>query len=141
MKPRSTLILVREWEQQMSSSGCCSRLEGDFLLQRGNAVFPERRAGMESMGPLYRAIRAHFGERVELQVVDPRNLMTLVVLLVRDCRRMGFGIGEAFRTLSSIPVQGVIVNGRIFAHGAWPAADELLDHLEREMGEPLAPTG
>jgi len=142
MQERPSVILVREWEQQMSSGRCCGPMQGDFLIQRRDAVFPERRAGMESLGPLYQAIRARFGSEIDLHVVDPRNLFTLLVLVVRDCWRSGRGLREAARTLSRMPVQGVIVNGRIYARGTWPEPDAVLRHLEREQtAGPLAPTG
>jgi hypothetical protein len=49
---RPSVILVREWEQQLSSSGCCGRIEGDFLSKPGGQpTFPERRAAVEAMGP------------------------------------------------------------------------------------------
>ena len=58
------MILIREWEQQMSSSGCCGRLEGDVLLQQGVRCFPERRETMEEMGPLYRALRERWADEI-----------------------------------------------------------------------------
>ena len=76
-KGQSSVILIREWERQMSASGCCGRLEGDFLQRRGERCFPERRAVMEAMGPLYRDLRSRYGNEVEIHVVDPRNLFTI----------------------------------------------------------------
>ena len=67
---RPSVLLIREWEQQMSSSGCCGRLEGDFLAPRGERCFPERRSVMEAMGPLYRDLRSQYGDEVEINVVE-----------------------------------------------------------------------
>ena len=75
---RPSVILVREWEQQMSGSGCCGRLGGDLLALNGEPIFAERRAIMEALGPLYRGIKGAFGDTVEVLVVDPRNLVTLL---------------------------------------------------------------
>jgi hypothetical protein len=130
-----SVILVREWEGQMSSSGCCGRLEGDFLSSDGCPVFEERRANMNAMGPLYRAIRERFGDSVEIEVVDPRSFLSLLALLVHDFRAFHVGIGEAFRTLTHLPVQGVVVNGRLVAQGEWPDASEILDRLEQAFAE------
>jgi len=119
-RPRPSILLLREWEQQMSSSGCCGRLQGDLLLQDGDHVFARRREIMEEMGPLYRTIRAELGDQVELRVVDPRNFPALLVILLRDARRHRLGWRDLIRTLSGLTVQTVVVNGRIFSRGTWP---------------------
>ena len=75
VKGRSSVILIREWERQMSASGCCGRLEGDFLQRRGERCFPERRAVMEAMGPLYRDLRSRYGDELK------STLWTLVISL------------------------------------------------------------
>lgn len=127
--PRPSVILVREWEQQMSSSGCCGRLEGDVLLWRGERCFPERRAHMESAGGLYRAIQERFGDTVQVHVVDPRNLPGLLPMLLRDFWRHRVPARTALRTLSAMTVTTVVVNGRLFSSGGWPPAGLLCDAL------------
>ncbi len=130
MKP--SVVLVREWEQQMSGSGCCGRLEGDVLGGAGGErVFAERRAIMEAMGPLYRRLRGRFGDDLDLLVVDPRNQISLIPRLVRDFRRYGVGWREAARTLRDLSTSTVVVNGRLFARGAWPPAEAVIVHIER----------
>ena len=117
---RPSVILIREWEMQMSSSGCCGRLEGDFLVQRGERCFPERRSVMEAMGPLYRDLRARYGDELEINVVDPRNLISVIILLLRDARAHRVGMVEVLRTLFRLKVNTVVVNGRLLARGRWP---------------------
>ena len=128
-KGRSSVILIREWERQMSASGCCGRLEGDFLQRRGERCFPERRAVMEAMGPLYRDLRSRYGDEVEIHVVDPRNLFTIFALIIRDARAHSLSIWKALRTLFRIPVSGVVVNGRLLTRGRWPEFSELKEVL------------
>ena len=134
--PRPSVLLIREWETQMSSSGCCGRLEGDFLSRRGERCFPERRAIMEAMGPLYVELRERYGRMVDVRIVDPRNLIALLPLLLRDFRAHGVGVLQALRTLFALPVTGVIVNGRILARGRVPEPAE----VRAVLGEP-PPTG
>ena len=69
MRTKPSVILIREWEEQLSGSGCCGRVEGDFLTRQGEPVFRERRACMEAMAPLSRTLRERFGDAIELQVL------------------------------------------------------------------------
>jgi hypothetical protein len=138
MITRPSVILIREWEQQMSSSGCCGRLEGDFMSCAEGPVFAERREDMESLGPLYRALRDRFGESVDLQVIDPRSWPTLLALLIRDGRAHGIGVRELLRTIFKLPVRGVVVNGRLIARNEWPPEEVVIDAVEKAAAEPVA---
>lgn len=132
---KSSVILVREWEGQSTGSGCCGRLEGEFLTCDGKRVFPERRAIMEGMGPLYMTLRSRFGDAVDLEVVDPRNVFSLIFLLVRDFLAFRVGVGVALRTLTRLPVQAVVINGRLVARGEWPDPIEVVETLEAAISE------
>jgi hypothetical protein len=127
---RSSVILLREWEQQMSSSGCCGRLEGDALLWHGERCFPERRRLMEGAGALYRAVRDAFGNSVEVRVVDPRNVPGMLPMLIQEFRRHRVPLREMLRTLAGVSVNTVVVNGRLFSRGAWPTAERLCEALD-----------
>jgi hypothetical protein len=122
---KPSVILVREWEQQMSSSGCCGRLEGDFLSWNGETCFPERRRQMEEAGSVYREVRRLLGNAVDLRIVDPRNWLSLLPILFRDFRRCQVPAGEWLRTISGLKVNAVIVNGRLIASGEWPDPEVL----------------
>lgn len=72
---KPSVICIREWEQQMSSSGCCGRLEGDFLNWNGETCFPERRQKMEEAGvPPREWLRAIGGLKVNAVIVNGRLL-------------------------------------------------------------------
>ena len=135
MRREASVILIRESEEQLSGSGCCGRLEGDFLVCGGERVFPERRAVMEAMGPVYRTLRSRFGETVDVQVVDPRNLFSLIFLLFRDFWEFRVGVVEALKTLGRLPVQAVVVNGRLVARGEWPDPMEVVAILDEAISE------
>lgn len=127
----SRVILVREWERQLSASGCCGRIEGDFLDfgEEGGRTFPGRRAEMEDAGVLYRSLKFCYGDRVDIRIVDPRNLLALVPIVLRDARRAGASIPETLGSLLRLSVNTVIVNGRVVARNRWPEARELRAHL------------
>ncbi|MEQ1856528.1 MAG: hypothetical protein ABL963_08660 [Longimicrobiales bacterium] len=123
---RCSVILVREQGGQLTGSGCCGRVEGDFLGCGSGPAFPERRAAMEAMGPLYRALKTRYRDTIDIDVVDPRNAVALGLLLFRDFRRHRVGFRDAVRTLARVPVQAMIVNGRLVARGAWPDTEEVI---------------
>jgi len=127
--PEHSLILIREWEQQMSSSGCCGRLEGDLLEWGGTRCFPERRRHMEEAGSVYRAFRERLGASAEIRVVDPRNFLALLPTLIRDIRRYRVSGREAVRTIFGLGVNSVVLDGRLVARGRWQVSD-LLARLE-----------
>jgi hypothetical protein len=112
MRPHS-VILIREQEAALTGSGCCGRLEGDFLVRGNERLFPERRAIMEA------------------------NVVALLLLLLRDFRRFRVGLLGALRTLWGISIPTAIVDGRLAARGTWPSADG----VARLLGEGVGPLG
>jgi hypothetical protein len=132
MQRTTSVIIVREWEQQTSGSGCCGRIEGDFAMCGDERVFAERRAVMEGMGPVYRTLRARFGDAVDVQIVDPRNV-SLILLLLRDFRAFHVGFGAAVRTLFRLPKQGVVVNGRLVDRSARPDPERVASAVARTL--------
>lgn len=132
MITRPSVILIREWEAQLTGSGCCGRVGGDFLTRNGEPTFRERRACMEAMAPLSRRLRERFGDAIELHVVDPRNAF-LVFLLLRDFWTFRVGIVESLKTIGRIPIQAVVANGRLIARGEWPDPLEVVQILEDAM--------
>lgn len=130
---KPSVLLVREWEQQLTGSGCCGKLEGDFLGCGEGAVFRDRRELMERMGRVYRAIKERFGDTVELQIVDPRNV-GLLLMLARDLLAFRPGLGPALATLSRLPKQGVIANGRLIDRSPDPDPERIVQLLDGLVG-------
>lgn len=128
---KPSVIFVREWDQQLASSGCCGRVEGDFLGKSTlrEEVFSERRACMEEVGRLYRALRDRFGDDVQVQILDPRNLFSLVPILWREGRRYDVPVLERLSAIVRVSVNMVIVNGRIVARTDWPSPSELVEQV------------
>jgi hypothetical protein len=133
------LILVREIDEQMSGSGCCGRIEGDLARwDRSGCVFPERRALMGGMGALYRAVRERFDERVEITIIDPRNQISLVPLVIRDGVRYRLPLRDILRSLASASLSTGILDGRLLFARSIPATDEVLHEIEARIGPPAA---
>jgi hypothetical protein len=138
-RARPSVLLIREWEHQIGASSCGSAPDGSALGE--SQLYPQRRERMESMGPLYRSIVERYGNDVDVQVVDPRNMLTLLPMLIRDLRAHGGGVIQALRTLRRLTFQTVVVNGRILSRGQWPEPDtvfSILDSLlaRREARQP-----
>lgn len=99
---------------------------------------------MDAMGPLYRVLRERGGGAIDLQVVDPRNLLSMLFLLARDFWAFRVAPREALGTLWRLPVQGVVVNGRLVARGEWPdpaRVARILDAADAGPGEGVPAAG
>jgi hypothetical protein len=124
MKRRPSVILIREYDYQLTGSGCCGRLAGEFATCQGEPLFAERRSIMERMGPVYRSLKERFGEGVEVQVIDPRNY-GLLVLLLRDIWAFRVDWRTALRTLTRVGTHAVVVNGRLADRTTHPDAQSI----------------
>lgn len=127
------LILIREIDQQMSGSGCCGRVEGDLRGWVGageECFFPGRRALMDRFGELYRAVKAEFGEQVRVSVVDPRNQVSLIPMLIRDAFRYHVPAMTAVQSMFSASVCSAVFDGQLLFRRELPPVEQVL-HLIR----------
>jgi hypothetical protein len=123
------LILVREMEAQMSG---CGRLEG-AAMERYSADFPERRETMSRIGAIYRAARARFGNQLEITLLDPRNFIAFVPLVIRDAVRFGVPVGTALRALGSSSLATGVLDGQMIFSGIAPTPDEVIEMIESRL--------
>ncbi len=127
------ILLVREWDQQTTGSGCCGRLEGGDSEIAGASDFGRCRQDMEAMGAVYRALREELPQ-LDVQVVDPRNLTFLLPGMLRDARRGGASWRESFREVRRGCGQGaIVVDGRVVSSGTIPAADAAVGMVLRQL--------
>ena len=128
------LILVRESDQQMSGSGCCGRIEGDAVLwDRDGCVFGERREKMVQIGEIYRAVREAFGHAVEITIVDPRNLVSFIPLVVRDAFRYHVPVLTALQSLTSTTLSTAVFDGQVLYAGRIPPAAEVVELIRKRL--------
>ncbi|MEX2581960.1 MAG: hypothetical protein WD766_01725 [Gemmatimonadota bacterium] len=128
------LILVREIDQQMSGSGCCGRIEGDAAAWgSGGCVFPERREKMTRVGEVYRAVREEFGDRVEITIVDPRNFISFLPLVVRDAVRFHVPLGTALRAMASTSLSTGVFDGQILFERTLPTPPEVVELITKRL--------
>lgn len=131
------ILLVREWDSQMSGSTCCGRLDSGIACELGGEGddYAHTRAEMERMGEVYRALRAELPrDAVDLTVVDPRNMVWLLPAVWRDARRRGFSRRRTLRELQRSTAQpAVVVDGHAVVSGRALATDEVVDLVFAEL--------
>ncbi len=134
------IILVREWDAQVTGSGCCGRLGGEGTMLGDTDTFSSNRTEMEKMGEVYRALRAElFEEEVEIAVVDPRNQVWLVPALFRDARKRGLSPREIWRQVrSGVSYNAVIVDGKVLFSGNVPSAEDAVAAARAALSPAMA---
>lgn len=142
------VLLVREWDEQTSGSGCCGRLGSEVvgsLTEQADAPDPyaRTRADMEGFGAVYRALRSRYPEHeVDLTVVDPRNAVWLAPAVWRDARRRGLSPRAALRqTLGGTASRALVCDGAVLIAGEVPDPDRAVAAVEQDIAERLPPSG
>ncbi len=130
------IILVCEWDAQVSGSGCCGRLGGQNTELGDAETFRLNRSEMEAMGEVYRALRAELPRGdVEIAVVDPRNALWLVPALFRDARQRGLGLKETCSQLRrGISYTSIVVDGKVLFSGRIPPVEDAVAAVTKELG-------
>jgi len=124
------LILIRELDEQISSGSCCALLEGQALFGRAaESVFVERRERMTGLGAIYRAVRSTFGDEVQISLVDPRNFVSLVPLVVRDAYRYDVPMLTALRAMLSVTLPTGILDAQLLFRGTLPSPEAVVDAI------------
>lgn len=134
-QPTHQVLLVRDWDEQTTGSGCCGRL-GGVTTEFGEACdFSETRVLMEHMGAIYRALRTELPPEVcDVQIVDARNLTFLYPGLYRAARRRGATRGGALRAIAAGVRQGaIIVDGLTVCAGDPPPVDDAVQLVLRQL--------
>ena len=131
---RHRVILVREWDDQHTGSGCCGRLGGVGNELGDECTFAHNRTEMEAMGELYRALRAELPGDVELTIADPRNSMWLAPAIFRDAWARGMGLaGAVGQVKRGISYTSVIVDGKVLFAGRIPQRDQGVAAVVNEL--------
>ena len=134
------VVLVRPWDEQMSGSGCCGRLGGVGTVLGQADDFAHQRGDMESMGQVYRALRAVVPDDVELTVADPRNAVWLVPRLLRDGWARGLRGRQLLREVHrGTSTTAVVVDGLTVAYGHLPSTAEVVERVLAELRAPRNP--
>lgn len=134
--PAHHLILVRAGDPESSGSiGCCCRIgRDDVRWDRSGPSAAQADPGIARFGELYRALRAAFSGRVEITVLDPRNLLSLLALVARDAVRFRVPPGDALRSLGATSLAAAVLDGRLLYSGTAPSAAEVVERVAARVG-------
>lgn len=129
------IILVREWDSQVTGSGCCGRLGGQNHELGDTETFAANRREMEAMGAVYRALREELAdEDVEITVVDPRNAVWLIPAVLGDARRRGLSTREVWdQVRRAVSYNAVVFDGRTLFHGRVPDPEEAVAAVKEDL--------
>jgi hypothetical protein len=135
---RHRVLLVREWDAQVTGSGCCGKLGGINNELGDRDTFTANRRQMEKMGEVYRALRAELiDEDVEISIVDPRNMVWLIPAIVRDARgKRGLSAGKTLdQVRRGVSYNSVIFDGKVLFYGTVPGPREAVAAVRAELAE------
>ncbi len=83
---------------------------------------------------MYREIRGRFGDQVEITVIDPRNQIVLIPMILRDIFTFKVGLREGLKTfLKGCSIRSVIINGKAFSLHDFPDSSVICDQLEKAL--------
>jgi hypothetical protein len=136
------LILVRAGDPESSGSiGCCCRVgRDDIRWNRAGPSAAQADPAMVRFGELYRALRAAFGGRVEITVLDPRNLLSLLSLVARDAVRFRVPPRDVLRALGATSLAAGVLDGRLLYSGRAPSTAELVERVASRVGPAAQPS-
>lgn len=99
-------------------------------------TFAVARSGMEAMGEVYRALSSAYGERLEITVIDPRNFVTLLILLTQHAWRRGGWRQTLSAWRTGFSHVGVICDGEALFTDRIPTPDEAVSAVGRVVDRP-----
>ncbi|MFQ5853929.1 MAG: hypothetical protein ACE5JU_25500 [Candidatus Binatia bacterium] len=135
MNPR--VILIRENPETLTCSNCAGTLEGIDAFGSGPVPdYAPIRAVMDRVGELYLALRRAYAGKVQIDIVDPRNELYLIPVLLGDYRRYHPPLALFLKTLLlGISPSSVIINGRAIHVGELPSPKVLVEEVDEFVKE------
>jgi hypothetical protein len=127
----SRIVLVRGTRSVApAAGGCCGGDVRPFDEGGSHSHTPRE----DEVGAAYRALRAAYGDHVDIQIVAPSNWLWLLPELVRGGRRRGLR-GADLRTSvrAGMAVSSVLVDGVAVISGGLPAPPEVVALVGREL--------
>lgn len=89
---------------------------------------------MHRFGEIYRAVRHEFGDQIEITMLDPRNFVAYLPLVIRDAFRFKVPARTTLQALSAHKLFMGILDGQVLFSGRIPTPDEAVmlisDRLE-----------
>lgn len=127
------LILLREYDG-WGGPGCCSRVDSrGAVWDVDRRVFAESRLRMEGVGAIRSAVRDAFGGEVEVTIIDPRNIITFVPLVIRDAIRNRVPFATTVRALLSASLSSAVFDGQVLYCREIPPPAEVVERISGRL--------
>jgi hypothetical protein len=139
---RRTVILIRPWDMSDGvGAGCCSGgstkglcVDPSHHPEQHGTRFIER-ATWQPLAATYRRLHDDLPDDVDVQIVDPRNHLYLLPVLVSQARRRGLGWWDALTAALRAPgYAAIIVDGVTVSSGRVLEPAEALHAVRRALG-------
>lgn len=125
-----SLIFVRENEGQLTGSDCCGKLEGDWMVQDGKAIFEQQRDILSSIAPLFLDLKNKYKSEIDITQVDPRNQLFLTPKIFSDIwRTKKFSLASMRSLFMLYRLPAIIFDGELLFSGRVPSKKELFAQL------------
>ncbi|GBF10969.1 hypothetical protein [Tepidibacillus sp. HK-1] len=129
---KPSVIIVREQDELVAA--CCVPFDGEFLQQIGKMdLYLKERAVIHNTGELYQQLSKEFGENLSLDIVDPRNKGYLFPRIIKDVVRYKLSPWQAIKTIFTLRVPAVILNGQLLASGKGKISTETFELIKRSI--------
>jgi hypothetical protein len=136
------VILIRPWDMSDGEgAGCCSGgstkgicVDPSHHPASTGTPFIER-ATWQPFARVYLTLRQGLPSDVDIEVVDPRNHLYLLPVLIRAARRRGLGWRDALVAAVRAPAYAaIIVDGQPVSRGELPEPDGALGLVRHALG-------
>lgn len=121
------LILVRAGSPETAGCGCCGAVRRDDVRWGpSTGTSADLDPATARFGELYRTLRETFRDRLEITVLDPRNVVAYVPLVLRDAIRHRVPLRAALRAMGAASFATGVLDGRLVYSGVAPPTEEVV---------------
>lgn len=131
---KDRIIIVREQDELVAA--CCVPFDGAFVREVGKIdLFIATSHTIETTGELYKNLLKEYGDKIQIDMIDPRNHSYLFPRLIKDIFSFKVSPREALKTIFTVRSPSVICNGKIVISGEKQLGMKTLEKLNEIIEE------
>ena len=116
-----SVLLIREYEEQLTGSDCCGVLRGEFSKENGIPVFKDTHEKNQFINEVGSFLNNNYDSHIELKYIDPRNQLYLVPKLFKDVFNYRPPLLKSLKTLFQLfHCPAIIINGIVLIFPNFP---------------------